>query len=76
MTQMVARHTSMSINNYILVKVPVWQGFSGRNRFKFHPPTSAAPASGFLLTALSNARPNAPFLPTPSCQGASDKALT
>ena len=62
MTQMVARHTSMSINNYILVKVSVWQGFSGRNRFKFHPPTSAAPASGFLLTALSNARPNPLFL--------------
>jgi hypothetical protein len=34
-------------------------------------------ASGFLLTALSNARPAALFLPTLSCEGrASDKALT
>jgi hypothetical protein len=27
MTQMVARHTSMSINDFILAKVPVWQAF-------------------------------------------------
>ena len=25
-------HTSMSINNNLLAKLPVWQGFSGRNR--------------------------------------------
>jgi hypothetical protein len=33
MTQLVARTpTLMSINNILLTKVPVWQGFSGRNR--------------------------------------------
>jgi len=36
MTQMVARHISMSINNYLLTTIPVWQGFSGRNRLNFH----------------------------------------
>jgi len=37
MTQMVARSsTSMSFNNNVLSKVPVWQGFSGRNRLNFH----------------------------------------
>jgi len=37
MTQMAGRSpTSMSINNNLLVKVPIWQGFSGRNRLNFH----------------------------------------
>jgi hypothetical protein len=36
MTQMVGRHISMNINNYIVAKVLVWQGFSGRNRLNFH----------------------------------------
>ena len=34
---MVARSsTSMSINNNLLAKIPVWQGFSGRNRLNSH----------------------------------------
>jgi hypothetical protein len=36
MTQMGARYTSMIINNCLLAKVPVWQGFSGRNRLNSH----------------------------------------
>ena len=28
--------TSMSINNNVFAKVPVWQGFSGKNRLNFH----------------------------------------
>src|ERR1035437_9336613 len=48
MTQMIARHISMSINNDVLTKVQVWQGFSGSNRLKFHraprppPPRTAS----------------------------------
>jgi hypothetical protein len=26
----------MNINNNVLAKLPVWQGFSGRNRFNSH----------------------------------------
>ena len=36
MTQMVATHISMSINNYIFTKVCVWQGFSVRNQLNSH----------------------------------------
>ncbi len=36
MTQVVAGNISMSINNYILTKVPVWQGFSGQSRLNSH----------------------------------------
>jgi len=28
--------TSMSINNNVFAKIPVWQGFSGKNRLNFH----------------------------------------
>jgi hypothetical protein len=37
MMETVARTaTSMKINNNVLAKVPVWQGFSGRNRLNSH----------------------------------------
>ena len=51
---MVTRNSApMGLNNNVLSKVPVWQGFSGKNRL--NSPASAAPASGFLLTAVSKA---------------------
>ena len=60
----------MSINNNPLTKVPVWQGFSGRNQLNSHStPRPAAPASGFLLTALSNA-PKRSVSPPASREGA------
>jgi hypothetical protein len=45
----------MKINRNILAKVPVWQSFSGRSRLHVQHPASAAPASGFLLKAVSKA---------------------
>ena len=36
MTQLIVQHTSMSINNYLLAKVAVWQGFSDRHRLNSH----------------------------------------
>jgi len=36
MMQMAGSRTSMNINNSLLAKVPVWQGFSGRNRLNSH----------------------------------------
>jgi hypothetical protein len=37
MMQLVTRTpTLMSINNSLLTKAPVWQGFSGRNRLNSH----------------------------------------
>jgi hypothetical protein len=46
----------MNLNNDILAKVPAWQGFFRQKSIEFllHP-ASAAPASGFLLTAVSKA---------------------
>ena len=41
MTWMAARsYTSMSINNNLLAKLPVWQGFSGRNRTRERLPSN------------------------------------
>jgi hypothetical protein len=36
MTQMAGSPTSMSINNNLFPKLPVWQGFSDRNRLNSH----------------------------------------
>ena len=36
MTQMAGSPTSMSINNNLFLKLPVWQGFSDRNRLNSH----------------------------------------
>jgi hypothetical protein len=36
MTQMAGSPTSMNINNNVFAKVPVWQGFSGKNPLNFH----------------------------------------
>ncbi len=60
MTLMVVRHTSMGINNCLLGRVPVWQGFSGR----IIPiaPRVRRNSSGFLLAVLSKARQR--ILPT------------
>ncbi len=54
----------VKINNIVLAKVPVWHGFSGRNRLNSHstprPPRQRLPSDGFfehdashLLSALS-----------------------
>ena len=53
---MVARSaTSMSINNSLWAKIPVWQGFSGRNRLNSHsnprPPHPQAASDGFIERA-------------------------
>ena len=59
MTLMVVRHTSMGINNCLLARVPVWQGFSGRIPIA---PRVRRNSSGFLLAVLSKARQR--ILPT------------
>jgi hypothetical protein len=47
---------SMNINNCLFDKSRFWQGFPSENRLKSHrEPASAATASGFLQTAVSNA---------------------
>jgi hypothetical protein len=56
MTLMVVRHTSMGINNCLLARVPVWQGFSGRNRLNSHsaarpPQLERLPSDGFIESA-------------------------
>ena len=42
MTCMARSPTSISINNNLLARVPIWHGFSGTNRLNFysipHPP--------------------------------------
>jgi len=66
MMPMVARScTSMNINNNVLATIPVWQGFSGRNRLNSHSdPRPPPPArGGFLLTGFIERAPNVPSLP-------------
>ena len=56
MTQLIVRYTSMSINNYLLAKVPVWQGVFGRNRLNSHSaPRPPHPRAASFLTAVSKA---------------------
>jgi len=48
--------TSMSINNNLLTKLPVWQGFSGRNRLNSHSARvrrtrERLPSNGFIESA-------------------------
>jgi len=61
MTQMAGSPTSMSINNNVFAKVPVWQGFSGKNQLNFQsiprPPQARAASfspetPGFKLPEL------------------------
>jgi hypothetical protein len=72
---MVARsYTSMSINNNVLVKVPVWQGFSGRNRLNSHsnprPPRERLPSDDCIESELPKSRLTETVVPF-----ASDTAL-
>ena len=76
MTQMIVRHTSMSINSYLLAKVPVGQGFSGRNRLNSIAPgvrrtRERLPSDGCIESELPRSRLTGNVVPF-----ASDTALT
>jgi len=66
----------MTINNNLLTTVPVWQGFSGKNRLNFHSirvrrTRERLPSDGFIEHA-----PNPLFPSNLLVKRASDKALT
>jgi hypothetical protein len=77
MTQMVARSpASMSLNNNVLSKVPVWHGFSGRNRLNSHSTPirrtrERLPSNGCIESELLRSRLTGTVVPF-----ASDTALT
>jgi hypothetical protein len=75
MTQMAGSPTSMSINNNLLAKVPIWQGFSGRNRLKFHSirvrrTPERLPSDGFIERAPQ------PFVPFHSSREGAPRRVT
>ncbi len=77
MTQMAGSPTSMSINNNLFPKLPVWQGFSDRNRLNSHSAPRVRrtrerlPSNGCIESELLRSRLTGTALPF-----ASDTAIT